>query len=46
VTVVDQSGRMLSTDPDSETALDNAQFDQVRRQETATATASATCSNR
>ncbi|MBT2767471.1 flagellar M-ring protein FliF [Stenotrophomonas sp. ISL-67] len=35
VTVVDQSGRMLSvSDPNSEAALNAAQFDQVRRQET------------
>lgn len=35
VTVVDQSGRMLSvSDPDSEAALNAAQFEQVRRQET------------
>ncbi|KRG71068.1 flagellar basal-body MS-ring/collar protein FliF [Pseudoxanthomonas dokdonensis] len=35
VTVVDQSGRMLNvTDPDSESALSAAQFEQVRRQET------------
>ncbi len=35
VTVVDQSGRMLSvSDPNSEAAVNAAQFDQVRRQET------------
>ena len=35
VTVVDQSGRMLSvSDPNSEAALNAAQFEQVRRQET------------
>jgi flagellar M-ring protein FliF len=35
VTVVDQSGRMLSvSDPNSEAAMNAAQFDQVRRQET------------
>ncbi|WP_305806516.1 flagellar basal-body MS-ring/collar protein FliF [Stenotrophomonas sp. YIM B06876] len=35
VTVVDQSGRMLTlSDPNSEAALNAAQFDQVRRQET------------
>ena len=35
VTVVDQSGRMLTiADPNSEAALDAAQFDQVRRLET------------
>ena len=35
VTVVDQSGRMLSiTDPNSEAAVNAAQFEQVRRQET------------
>ena len=33
VAVVDQNGRLLSTDPNSQSALDNAQFDQVRRQE-------------
>lgn len=34
VTVVDQSGRMLTiSDPDSEAARNAAQFDQVRRQE-------------
>jgi len=36
VTVVDQSGRMLTiADPDSDAALNAAQFDQVRRQESA-----------
>ncbi|HEY0333226.1 MAG TPA: flagellar basal-body MS-ring/collar protein FliF [Stenotrophomonas sp.] len=36
VTVVDQSGRMLTiADPDSDAAANAAQFDQVRRQETA-----------
>ncbi len=35
VTVVDQSGRMLTiTDPTSEAAVNAAQFEQVRRQET------------
>lgn len=35
VTVVDQSGRMLSvSDPNSEAAVNAAQFEQVRRQET------------
>ncbi|MGV8958957.1 MAG: flagellar basal-body MS-ring/collar protein FliF [Stenotrophomonas sp.] len=35
VTVVDQSGRMLTiSDPNSEAALNAAQFEQVRRQET------------
>ncbi len=35
VTVVDQSGRMLTiTDPNSEAAVNAAQFEQVRRQET------------
>lgn len=35
VTVVDQSGRMLSvSDPNSDAALNAAQFEQVRRQET------------
>jgi len=35
VTVVDQSGRMLSvSDPNSEAAMNAAQFEQVRRQET------------
>lgn len=35
VTVVDQGGRMLSvSDPNSEAALNAAQFEQVRRQET------------
>ncbi|MDV3468785.1 flagellar basal-body MS-ring/collar protein FliF [Stenotrophomonas sp. C3(2023)] len=35
VTVVDQNGRMLSvSDPNSEAALNAAQFEQVRRQET------------
>ncbi|MDY0981187.1 flagellar basal-body MS-ring/collar protein FliF [Stenotrophomonas sp. CFBP8994] len=35
VTVVDQNGRMLSvSDPNSEAAVNAAQFDQVRRQET------------
>ena len=34
VTVVDQSGRMLTiADPNSDAAIDAAQFDQVRRQE-------------
>lgn len=36
VTVVDQSGRMLTiADPDSDAALNAAQFEQVRRQESA-----------
>ncbi len=36
VTVVDQSGRMLTiADPNSDAALNAAQFDQVRRQESA-----------
>ena len=47
VTVVDQSGRMLSiTDPNSEAAVNAAQFEQVRRQEPRSTSASASCWSR
>lgn len=47
VTVVDQSGRMLSiADPNSDAAQHAAQFEQVRRQKAPTTSASASCWSR